>query len=425
MQKAFEKLQDLQLRWRETGPVPSGNANEIRNNWQHYHDRFYDVVKISRELRDLDHKKNQELKEELIAKAEALKDEPSVRRALDQLRALHEQWKEIGPAAKEVNDSIWEKFKSASDHVHTRKQAESSKTFNSHKDWQEQGKAVDAIFEEWKKIGHVPKEDEDRTWKAFRDARLSFFRNRESFYGQQREVYKKHITDKTALCEKAEALKDSTDWKNTPVKFRQLQEEWKKTGPVPKKQGDKLWERFRRAADFFFENRNKHFAEQDASYKANSDARAALIAEVKGITLPEDLSAARNTINDYQKKWSELPVAARADKENLDKDWKAAQDGLFEQLKARGGDEQTLQRMRYDQLKQTDKGREQLDRERSGIREKINRLTAEINTLETNLGFFGKSKGAQALVTEYQEKVSKARAEVDRLKAQLKQIPKD
>lgn len=450
MQKAFEKLQDLQARWRETGPVPSANANEVRNNWQHYHDRFYDVVKISRELRDLDHKKNQELKEELIQKAEALKNEPSVRRALDQLRVLHEQWKEIGPAAKEINDSIWEKFKAASDLVHTRKQAlledakvkqeenlkvklellekmkaESVKTFTSHKDWQEQGKAVDALFEEWKKVGHVPKEDEDRTWKAFRDARLSFFKNRESFYGQQREVYRTHIADKTALCEKAEALKDSTDWKNTPIKFRQLQEAWKKTGPVPKKQGDKLWERFRGAADFFFENRNKHFAEQDASYKANSDARAALIAEVKSLTLPEDLAAARNVISDYQKKWSELPVAARADKESLDKDWKAAQDGLFEQLKARGGDEQTLQRMRYDQLKQTDKGREQLERERSGIREKINRLTAEINTLETNLGFFGKSKGAQALVTEYQDKVSKARAEVDRLKAQLKQIPRD
>ncbi|HTF05605.1 MAG TPA: DUF349 domain-containing protein, partial [Bacteroidia bacterium] len=228
-----------------------------------------------------------------------------------------------------------------------------------------------------------------------------------------------------ALCEKAEALKDSTDWKNTPVKFRQLQEDWKKTGPVPKKQGDKIWERFRGAADVFFENRNKHFSEQDASYKANSEAREALINEVKAVTLPEELTEARNVIGEYQKKWAELPYAARADKDRLDKEWKAVQDGLFEQLKARGGDENTLQRIKYDQLKQTDKGRDQIYRERSNIQDKIKRLTAEINTLETNLGFFGKSKGAQALVADYQAKVDKAREEIVKLKAVLKQIPRE
>lgn len=450
MNKAFEKLQDLQARWREVGPVPSANAAELRNNWQHHLDRFFDVVKISRELRELDHKKNHDLKEELIQKAEALANEPSVRKSLDQLRVLHEQWKEIGPAGKEANEQLWERFKVASDVVHSRKQAlledarakqeenlktktelcvkmeaESEKAYKSHRDWQEAGKVVEALFEEWRKIGHVPKEDEDKTWKRFRDGRLKFFRNRESFYGEQREHHKKHVADKMALIEKAEALKESNDWKNTPQKFRQLQEEWKKTGPVPKKQGDKLWERFRGAADAFFENRGKHFAEQDASYKANSEAREALINEVKAVVLPQDLAEARNAITAYQKKWSELPYAARADKERLDKDWKSVQDNLYAQLKERGGDENTMQRMRYDQLKQSDKGREQLQRERMNIQDKIKRLTAEINTLETNLGFFGKSKGAQALVADYQQKVDKARAEVDRLKTQLKQIPRE
>lgn len=450
MNKAFDKLQDLQARWREVGPVPSANAGELRNNWQHHLDRFFDVVKISRELRELDHKKNHDLKEELIHKAEALAQEPSVRKSLDQLRVLHEQWKEIGPAGKEANEQLWERFKAASDAVHARKQvlledarvkqeenlvakkalcekmdAEAEKTYKSHREWQEAGKVVEGLFEEWRKIGHVPKDDEDKTWKHFRDGRLKFFRNRETFYGQQREVHKKHIADKIALCEKAEALKDSTDWKNTPQKFRQLQDDWKKTGPVPKKQGDKLWERFRGAADVFFENRNKHFSEQDASYKANSEAREALINEVKAVTLPEELGEVRNVIAGYQKKWSELPHAARADKDRLDKEWKSVQDNLFAQLKERGGDETTLQRMRYDQLKQTDKGREQLLRERMNIQDKIKRLTAEINTLETNLGFFGKSKGAQALVADYQQKVDKARAEVDQLKAKLKQIPRE
>lgn len=450
MNKAFEKLQDLQSRWREIGPVPSANASELRNNWQHHLDRFFDVVKISRELRELDHKKNHDLKEELIAKATALADEPSVRKSLDSLRVLHEQWKEIGPAAKDINDQLWERFKVASDAVHVRKQAlledakvkqeenlklkaalvvkmdeEAAKEYKSHREWQEAGKAVEALFEEWKKIGHVPKEDEDKTWKHFRDARLKFFKGRESYYGAQREVHKKHVDDKLALIAKAEAMKDSDDWKNTPGKFKQLQEDWKKTGPVPKKQGDKLWERFRGAADHFFQSKTKHFAEQDASYKANSEAREAFINEQKAVVLPQDLNEAKNVIAEQQKKWGELPYAARADKDRLDKEWRAVQDAMMEQLKERGGDETTMQRMRYDQLKTTDKGKDQLYRERMNIQDKIKRLTGEINTLETNLGFFGKSKGAQALVADYQQKVDKARAEVDRLKAQLKQIPRE
>lgn len=450
MNKAFDKLQDLQARWREIGAVPSANANELRNNWQHHLDRFFDVVKISRELRDLDHKKNHDLKEELIGKAEALANEPSVRKSLDQLRIYHEQWKEIGPAGKEVNDTLWEKFKAASDAVHARKQvlledakvkqvenlqlksalaekmeAEAGKEHGSHREWQEAGKVVDGLFEEWKKIGHVPKEDEDKTWKSFRDSRLKFFKSREAFYGSQRETHKKHIDDKLALIAKAEALKDSTDWKNTPQKYRQLQDDWKKTGPVPKKQGDKLWERFRGAADAFFQNKTKHFAEQDASYKANSDAREAFINEQKAVVLPQDLTEARNVINEQQKKWNELPPAARVDKDRLDKEWKSVQDAMMAQMKERGGDENTMKRMKYDQLKSSDKGREQIQRERSNIQDKIKRLTGEINTLETNLGFFGKSKGAQALVAEYQQKVDKARAEIDRLKAELKTIPRE
>jgi len=450
MNKAFDKLQDLQARWREAGPVPSANANELRNNWQHHLDRFFDVVKISRELRELDHKKNYELKEDLIAKAEALANEPSVRKSLDTLRVYHEQWKEIGPAGKEVNDQLWEKFKAASDAVHVRKQAlledskvkqeenlklksalvvkmdeEAAKEYKSHREWQEAGKSVEALFEEWKKIGHVPKEDEDKTWKHFRDARLKFFKSREAFYGSQRETHKKHVDDKQALIAKAEALKDSTDWKNTPIKYRQLQEDWKKTGPVPKKIGDKLWEKFRGAADAFFQAKTRHFEGQDAAYKANSEAREAFINEQKAVVLPAELAEAKAVIAEQQKKWNELPYAARADKDRLDKEWKAVQDAMFAQLKERGGDENTLKRMHYDQLKSSDKGREQIQRERMNIQDKIKRLTGEINTLETNLGFFGKSKGAQALVADYQQKVDKARAEVDRLKAQLKTIPRE
>lgn len=450
MNKAFDKLQDLQARYREIGQVPAANVNELRQNWQHHLDRFFDVVKISRELRELDFKKNQELKNELIEKAEALKEEPSVRRALSQLHEIHEQWREIGPAGKELNDQLWEKFKAASDLVHERKnllledqkekqqenlvkklalcekmEAEAEKTYDSHKAWQDANTASEAIFAEWRTIGHVPKDDENKTWSRFKEARQKFFRGRENFYAKQREEFKKNLDAKIALCEKAEALKESTDWKNGANQFKRLQDEWKKVGPVPRKVSEKTWHRFKAAADAFFENRNKQFAAADAQFKENAALRETLIAEANAAEMPDDLNAARELLGNFQKRWSEMPPSPRNERERIDNAWKAALDKLIGQLKEKGGDEKTLLRLKYDQLNQTEKGKDQLYRERTNLQDKIKRLQSEINTLETNLGFFGKSKGAQSLVADYQSKVDAAKAEVDKLKAQLKMIPRD
>ncbi len=450
MNKAFDKLQALQNRYREIGPVPQGDVEELRKVWQHHLDRFFDVVKISRELRDLDFKKNQDLKIELIAKVEALTAEPSVRRALSQLHDLHEQWREIGPATKEFNEQLWEQFKTASDKTHVRKlallednkvkekenlqlklvlcekmDADAEKTFDSHKSWQDANNAVEALFEEWRKIGHVPKEDEEKTWKRFKESRQKFFRNREGFYAQQRDDFKKNLDEKIALCEKAEKLKDSTDWKGAAMQFKRMQDDWKKVGPVPRKVSEKTWLRFKAAADGFFENRNKQFAAADALLKENVVEREALIAEASTANLGEDLTSARTALSELQKRWNELKPAPRSDFERLENAWKKVQEQLFGQLKDKGGDENTLQRIKYDQLKQTEKGRDQIFRERSTIQEKIKKLQGEITTIENNLGMFSKSKGAQSLVAEYQSQVEKHKAEVDKLKAQLKQIPRE
>jgi hypothetical protein len=450
MNKAFEKLQALQARYREIGPVPQANVEELRKVWQHHLDRFYDVVKISRELRELDFKKNQDLKAELITKVEALQNEPSVRRALDQLHTFHEQWREIGPAPKEVNDQLWEQFKAASDKIHVRKQAllednkakqqenlqaklalcekmeaDAEKTYDSHKGWQDANNAVEALFAEWRKIGHVPKEDEEKTWKRFKEARQKFFRNREAYYAQQRDDFRKNLAEKIALCEKAEKLKDSTDWKGAAMQFKRMQDDWKKIGPVPRKVSEKTWLRFKAAADAFFENRNKQFAAADALLKENVTAREALIAEASAANLGEDLASARAALSDLQKRWNEMKPAPRSDFERLENAWKKVQEQLFAQLKEKGGDENTLQRIKYDQLKQTEKGRDQIYRERSNIQERIKKLQAEITTIENNLGMFSKSKGAQSLVADYQSQVEKHKAEVAKLKAQLKQIPRE
>lgn len=284
--------------------------------------------------------------------------------------------------------------------------------------------AVEALFAEWRKIGHVPKEDEEKTWKRFKEARQKFFRNRESYYAKQREEFRKNLADKIALCEKAEALKDSTDWKGAAMQFKRMQDDWKKIGPVPRKVSEKTWQRFKAAADAFFENRNKQFAAADALLKENVTAREALIAEANAADLGADLASAREVLASFQKRWSEMKPAPRTDHERLENEWKKAQDHLFAKLKEKGGDENTLQRIKYDQLKQTERGRDQILRERSNIQDKIKRLQGEIATIENNLGMFSKSKGAQSLVADYQSQVEKLKDEVAKLKAQLKQIPR-
>lgn len=449
MNKAFEKLQDLQLRYRKIGLVPQGNVEELRKVWQHHLDRFFDVVKISKELRELDFKKNQELKIELIAKAEALTGEPSVRRALDQLNQFQEQWREIGSASKELNDQLFDKFKLAADKTYVRKQAmladnklkqvenlaskvalcekmelSAEQIFDSHKNWQDANNAVEVLFVDWRKIGHVPKEDEEKTWKRFKDARQNFFRNRESYYSKQREDFKENLVAKIALCEKAESLKENVDWKNTAIQFKRMQDDWKKIGPVSRKVSDKIWFRFKAAADAFFDNRNKQFAVADALLKENVIAREALILEASNANLGEDLSSARLALAELQKRWMELKPAPRNDFERLENAWKKVQELLFVQLKDKGGDENTLQRIKYDQLQQSDKGRDQIIRERSAIQERIKKLQAEISSIENNLMMFSKSKGAQSLVAGYQAQVEKNKTEVDKLKLQLKQIPR-
>ncbi|MGL5890944.1 MAG: DUF349 domain-containing protein [Bacteroidia bacterium] len=451
MQKAFEKVQDIQNRWRTIGPVPQAQAQELWQNWQHHQNRFFDVVKISRELRELDMKKNQELKEEIIAKAKELSAEASVRRAIDRLHQLHENWREIGPAPKEINDTLWERFKAASDVIHSRREAmmldvrkeqdanlklklelcdkmdaEAAKDYDSHKAWQDANAAVEALFAEWRKIGFVPKADEDRTWKHFREARQTFFRNRESFYMKQREAFKGSLNEKIRLCEEAEKLSTSTDWKNTANSYKRLLDDWKKVGPIPRKQADKLWARFKAASDAFFNARNNQFAAADAELKANVTTREAIIQEAAATELPDDIAEARKVLTDLQNRWQQMPGVPRDDRNRLDNSWKDAIDALYNKLREKsGGDDTSLQRMRYEQLQQTEKGRDQIYRERAAILEKIKRIEHEINTLETNLGFFGKSKGATSLVADYQKKADAAKEEVKRLKAQLKQIPRD
>jgi hypothetical protein len=450
MQKAFDKFHDIQERWRKVGPVPQANVNELRQNWNHHNARFFDVVKIGRELRELDHKKNLELKTELCEKAETLADEPSIKKALDRLHQLHEQWKEIGPSSKDTNEAIWDRFKLASDKVHERKhiwledQRESQKenltqkltlcdqmenfanqTYDSHKGWQDANAQAETMFEAWKKIGFVPKEDDGKTWKRFKDARQNFFRNREAFYAKQRDESRTNYNDKLKICEQAEALSTSTDWKNTANQLKRLQDDWKKTGPIPRKQADKLWLRFKAAADTYFNNRNAFYAEADAALKSRAEARTTFIAALETVELTDDLKANLEKVRSLQEEWNGMGEMPRNDREKLERAFQTAMNKLMDRVKEKSGaDSGQLEKLRYEQLANSAQGRDQLRDERTRLQEKIKKLQAEVNTLETNLGFFGKSKGASGLVAEYEQKLTAGKAEIEQLKAKLKRIPR-
>ena len=302
LKKTYDQFKELQVKWKEIGLVP---ATEINNLWQNYHflvEKFFDKVKISKELRDLDLKKNLEKKIELCEKAEELLIEPSVVRSFQQLQKYHEEWKEIGPVPQDKRDDIWERFKTATDKINERrrdhynvlaKDQESNlmaKTAlcekaeqiasidtDSLKEWQDKTREINELFKVWKTIGPAPKKENDEIWERFKGYINAFFSAKKDYFNKLKQEQTNNYNLKLDIVKQAEVLKDSTDWKTTTQELINLQKEWKNIGPVPRKHSDKIWKRFRAACDEFFQSKAKHFSTVVESEKENLDKKLELI----------------------------------------------------------------------------------------------------------------------------------------------------
>lgn len=437
--KLYNDFKDIQQRWKEVKAVPQEHVNELWKNYQIYNERFYDIIKINNQFRDYDFKKNLEMKTALCETVEKLETEPDVVSAFHQLQKLHQQWREIGPVAKELREELWARFKAAStiinkrhqEHFETLKSKEQEnlvaktticeeiesidfdalKTF---KDWEEKNKEVIALQDKWKTIGFAPKKSNVKIFERFRTACDVYFNKKSAFYKTIKEDMEKNLELKKALCEKAEALKDSTEWKSTTEKMIALQKEWKTIGSVARKHSDAVWKRFISACDYFFEQKNKNVSSQKSVEQTNLAAKKALIEKIKNLdeTLAADDALAE--LKAMMAEWNTIGHVPFKEKDKIYKEYHEAVDSQFDRLKVDQNDRKMQSfRSNLNDMASGERGKGKLYGEREKLMRMYDRMKNELQTYENNIGFLSiSSKGGGGLVKEMERKIEKLKGEM-------------
>lgn len=446
--KSYQDFKALQQEWKEIKNIPADKANEVWKNYQLYVEQFYDMLKLNSEAREYDFKKNLEAKTKLCEAAEKLNEEEDVISAFHQLQDLHQQYREIGPVAKELREQIWERFKAASTVINKKHQqhfedlrakeeenlakktalcekveAANQGEYKTAKDWEKITQEIIEIQKEWRTIGFAPQKMNVKIFERFRIANDEFFNKKAEFFKGLKDTYSTNLEKKQQLVNKAKELADSTDWKKTGDKLIALQKEWKKVGTVPHKQGELLWKEFLDTCNKFFEARNKQNAGSRSEEHANLDKKRNIIAQLK------ELIVAEITDNDFQKKLKDLAKQYSAighvpfkEKDKVYKEYHETIDAAYEKLHA------TNAKRHFDNFKNNLKnvakeGVNALGNERGKLLRRYDQLRNEITTYENNLGFFNTaSKKGNSLVEEMNRKIEKLKADLEMVKQKIKAI---
>jgi hypothetical protein len=429
----FNAFRELQQRWRDTGLVPLTHVKDLWETYNHHVENFYSYIKINKELRDLDLKKNYETKVALCEEAEALVLEPSIVVAFHKLQKLHDEWRETGPVANEYKEAIWERFREASSRINKQHQqyfddikeeqrtnlelkeqlcaqteALAAEAYTSRKEWNKASDKLLEIQKVWKTIGFAPKKNNARVYERFRTVCDKFFEAKRAFYGELKGEMEHNLQLKNEICELAESMQDSDDWKKTSDELIALQKRWKEIGPVPRRYSDSVWKRFRAACDNFFEKKNSHFSGVEGDYKENLERKRTLLAEAEakgfeGLTFDD--------IKEFQRRWSEIGFVPIKQKEAIQKQYKEIVDQMFNAL--RGGErDRSMDKFRNRVTSLKSSGDKRLRFEREKLYNKVKQLEADIATLENNIGFFGNSKNAEAMIADVREKIERAKSEM-------------
>ncbi|CAK7040940.1 MAG: hypothetical protein PARBA_01353 [Parabacteroides sp.] len=437
--KLYSDFKDIQQRWKEVKDVPQEHVNELWKSYQLYSEKFYDIIKINNQFRDYDFRKNLELKTALCEAVEKLQNEPDVVSAFHQLQKLHQQWREIGPVAKELREDLWARFKAASTVINKRhqehfeglkaKEEENLKektaiceeiegidftVLKSFKDWEEKSKEVIALQAKWKTIGFAPKKSNVKIFERFRAACDAYFNRKGEFYKDIKAEMEKNLELKKALCEKAEALKDSTDWKNTTDKMIALQKEWKTIGSVARKHSDAVWKRFISACDYFFEQKNKNVSSQKSVEQANLVAKKELIQKIHAIE-ETDHDEAVATLKGYMAEWNAIGHVPFKEKDKIYKEYHEAVDAQFDRLKVDMNDRKMqTYRSSLNDMGNSERGKGKLYGEREKLMRMYERMKNELQTYENNIGFLSvSSKGGGGLLKEMERKIEKLKSEME------------
>lgn len=441
--KGYNEVKELQAEWKELKAVPAENATELWKNYQLYTEQFYDQLRLNHEMRAYDFKKNLEIKTHLCEAAEKLADVEDPISAFHQLQKLHQEYRETGPVAKELRDEIWKRFKDAStvinkrhqDHFEAIKAKEeenlAKKTelcqqvealdfdgLKTYAQWEEMTKQVLAIQAEWKTVGFTPRKVNAEIFERFRMACDRFFQAKTAYFKANREKLNANLTAKNALIEKAEALKDSTDWGATTNKFVELQKEWKAIGPVTHKVSDAIWKRFNDACNYFFEQKNAANAGQRKEEEANLELKKGVIAELEKLVenASDDLL---KSVRELQARWNEIGHVPYSKKEKMYRRYRELCDKIYDTL------HETAGRRRMDNFRKNvaDKGGSELTRERGRLQNALENKKQEIQNYETNLTFFrSSSKKGNSLVADIEKKVERLKEDLNEIVEKIKAV---
>lgn len=448
--QAYKEFKELQNQWKELTLVPAEKANELWKTYQLYVEQYYDQLKLNNEFREYDFKKNLEIKTRLCETAEKLNEEADVISAFQQLQALHQEFKETGPVAKELREEIWARFKTASTAVNKRHQQyfeelkQKEEENLAHKTalcekieavdltaiktataWEAQTQQIIEMQKEWRTIGFAPQKMNVKIFERFRGACDRFFTEKAAFFKRLKEEQAQNLAKKTELCEKAEALKDSTDWKATADKLMQIQKEWKTIGAVPKKHSESLWQRFIGACDYFFEQKGKNTASQRGEEKENLQKKEQVIEKLKALLESDEEENKQDAVRELMREWNEIGFVPFKEKDKIYKAYHETVDQLFKALNM------SAARRRLDNFKNNLKndakeGGQGLSRERERLVRAYENKRSEIKTYENNLGFLTcSSKKGSSLLNEMNKKMEKLKDELNLIGEKIAAIDKE
>ncbi len=446
--ETFQQFRDLQNNWRTIGLVPQGEVKNLWDTYHHYVEIFYDYIKINRELRDLDFKRNLEAKIDLCEKAEKLLLNPSVVGAFRTLQAYHDQWREIGPVPQEMRVDIWERFKAASTQINRKHQEYfetlketyqknreakealcvkveeiAQRPLTSLSQWEKSAKEIIEIQKLWNTIGYVNKKENSKLYKKFHSLCDKFFSQKRERFSQEKEEQQNNLQLKQDLCMQAESLKDSTEWKSTTEDLIELQKKWKEIGSVPPKYRESIWKRFRSACDYFFEQKAKHFSSVDSEYDNNLKAKQELIEKIKNFEQSKDVEESFEQLKGFQREWSAIGFVPIKYKKKIQDEYRQVINKQFDALRLDDGERNRLRfKNKIENMVSTSQSHNKLNSERDRLMRKYQQLQNDLVVWENNIGFFSKSKNSEAMIANVRRMIDEGRAELKDVEEKIRMI---
>jgi len=442
----FRRFKDLQKQWFAAGVVPPQNLKDLWDSYNYFVDKFNDYVRINRDLRALDLKKNLELKEKLCERTEALEKEPNIVQAFRALQKHHTQWREIGPVPRDQRDEIWERFKKATSVINRKHQEYHSRLkeslqenlerktdlcnkvehiaatlYETHGAWVDKTNQVLEIQKTWKTIGYAPKKDNNAVYARFRKSCDVFFSNKATYYASAYEEQKDNLKLKLEITDKAEALSTSEDWKETTTQLIRLQKQWKEIGPVPRRDSDKLWRRFRAACDAFFNKKSKYFENIDSTFDENLKAKEALLKEMENYSVAKDRKENMKALEEFQTRFNDIGYVPSGKKDWIKEQFRNALDMLLEKI---GLDESERSiyrfRNRIQSMSSAPRSEMKLNFERDKLANKLQQLKNDIGVWENNIGFFKQSDSSEETIQGFHEKIEAAHERIRVLEEKIR-----